>query len=271
MTAKYEHELPKPEAQPADAPPFDIDLGLMSATDFGNTSAPVLIEKYYFREPRRPFERRKDAETILERGIMPILSNGFSFVVDRRPEGQEADYIPAEEYTSYFSRRQIPLAGEGHKLRNHDIGHIPSYQTMFGVTAFANLVQTTATHALADIELCHQFTNGMDGFGDAMNSIESARYMGTIYTNQINAARLQLKRLIDLLPADASHASPDDPNTTLFEHIWSSLGLEYDERVAVVEKMQEKYFTSSYRDYDYRGHSKTTKTLGDYSIIGYDS
>lgn len=201
-----------------------------------------------------PFEREQEARRLLERGIMPSVGNGFSFVIDRRPAGSEDDYISARDYTRYFSNWQIPIADADHRLRDHDIAHVASYQTMFAIRAFANLVQAAAQNSLSDEDLCHRFTAAMDGFGDAMRNLDFERSRGPIYKDNTNAARLQLERLIALLPPDPNRTptatGSDDP---LFTSIWRSLSLDYFERSAVMRPMEVEYYytpESSYPAYE---------------------
>lgn len=99
-----------------------------------------------------PYEKARGFGEQIDRGYMPLLGNNFAFVIDTRPEGHEDDYISAREYTEYFSNGQIPIAAAGHRLREHDLTHIFSYQTMFRSSALAEFVRTTAASALQDDE-----------------------------------------------------------------------------------------------------------------------
>jgi len=192
------------------------------------------LEDYDIGSPHSPFTVQEKVRRMLERGQMPSLDNGFSFVIDKRPAGHEDDYIPAEDYTRYFSNRKIPLADIGHKLRDHDIGHVSSYQKMFVYGVFADLVQTAASNALGYPDRCRQFAGAMDGFGDAMRNIDD---YGRFYHENLgralgisNAARLNLNSLIDLLPPDTDINNPLGPDRTLFDYVWQAMSLDrYEE------------------------------------------
>lgn len=132
---------------------------------------------------------------------MPGLANGFAFVIDRRPKGHEDEYISGIDYTTYFSNRQIPIAAPGHRLYEHDLGHISSYQTMFANEMFADVVQKAAANALESKETIEQFTKAIDNLGDSMRNLENAQFYGTIdnpYTGPVLNANRQLFRLIKL-------------------------------------------------------------------------
>lgn len=168
----------------------------------------------------------------IEQGFMPIVANGWSFVIDRRPKGQEREYISAADYTKYFSQRQIPIADKDHRLYEHDVSHVRSYQWMFGVEAFADLVHTAATASLAEPELCESFTKAMDGFGDSLRNIQDKLH-GGIYTGYINGARTNLGRLVDLAVASSDHEELD--SLQQINDLWTALGLDYYQQAATYE------------------------------------
>lgn len=114
----------------------------------------------------------------IERGIMPGLAYGWTFVLDRRPPDEEDQPIPTQVYTAAFAARQIPMADTDHVYFMHDAGHVPSYQRMFGIKEFGDLVQRAASNAATDPELCKRFARAIDGLGDSAGSLESARKYG---------------------------------------------------------------------------------------------
>lgn len=208
------------------------------------TNAGPTYEMYddMLRTDRSEHWRRLDAlQDSVERGVMPSASNGYSFVIDRRPPEQESIYIPPLEYTRYFSNWQIPISEPGHTLFRHDIGHVPSFQTMFSCAVFANTVQAAATHALTNPELCRTFTGAIDAFGDTMRSLEE----GSMYRSMVVGARSSLERLLSILPADDNQAvSPQ----TLFYQIWTQLGLDKYEQYALA--VPERIYSLG-ADYEY--------------------
>jgi len=195
-----------------------------------------------------PYDRTTQVHDMLEHGIMPGIGNGYSFVTDRRPEGHEDELIPPVEFTRYFSNRQIPIADADHKQRVHDTGHVASYQDMFGISIFADMVQASATNSLGDLETCRYFTSAIDGFGDAMRNITDRRSQTDtrFLFSAVNAARLQLTRLIELLPDSYDRASPADPDEALLDYIWRSMSLDATERSAKAQ--MARAYAAGYRD-----------------------
>lgn len=215
-------------------------------TDLGVPTGSALEQYYYFEASinttpavvdKTPYGRLAQVREMLSRGVMPPLANGYSFVIDRRPTGQEDENIPAVEFTGYFSKRQIPIADTDHRQREHDEGHVASYQDMFRVTAFADMVQASAANSLGSIETCRQFTGVIDGFGDAMRNIadfsvsyhlDEPRYLSGV----VNAARYRLTGLIELLPDGFDRVRPSNPKESLFDYLWKNLGLDGVESTA---------------------------------------
>lgn len=188
----------------------------------------------YSKVPTTPYEKEKAYAEQVERGRMPLLGNGFEFVIDRRPEGREDDHISAVEYTRYFSQGQIPIADKDHKLHRHDIGHISSYQYAFGYKDFADLARTAATNALSDPVHCKTFTSAMDGFGDSMRNIENDKDSSTaIYIGDVNAAHLGLNALTRLKHLDDENYSTDNEFTSV-KQIEDKLGLTSFRKFAVL-------------------------------------
>jgi hypothetical protein len=180
--------------------------------------------EYFIQDPRSRVHRQREIiRDNLDRGVLPRLGNGYSFVIDQRPEGQEDDYIPPVEYTGYFSRRQIPIAAKGHRLRDHDIDHVPSYQDMFTSSDLADLVQSAATKALATPELCEEFTGAMDGLGDCMRNMQNTDqpFMG-----DIRGARWNIDKLVRLhlgMGEDGTHLD----RFPLADQVACSVGLDW--------------------------------------------
>ena len=146
-----------------------------------------------------PYQLKANIASGLEAGILPVAGNGYSFVIDQRPAGEEDNYIPAAEFTRYFSERQIPIADEGHRLRDHDIGHVPSYQNMFAHKCVADTVQVAAVNALSTPESCEAFTKAIDGLGDAMRNIQDDEfYDGAVFIGDVNGAYCALLSLVEL-------------------------------------------------------------------------
>lgn len=163
---------------------------------------------------------------------MPPVGNGFSFVMDQRPQGRENDHIPPEDYTRYFSQRQIPLAPKGHLLHDHDIGHVHSYQTIFAITDLANVIQTAATNSLASPELCQIFTSSMDQLGNCMRNLENDRYSGVMsHIGNVNGAGLHLRRIADLAYSWHEGESSND-RWKLVKELSSALQLPYYRTIA---------------------------------------
>ncbi len=196
---------------------------------------------YYERADRESISQRR--ETIMQlfaRGIMPPLSNGYSFVVDRRPEGNEDDPIHCRDYTTYFSNRQVPMADQGHKLHYHDVTHVEGYKRMFANARFADVAQRTATIALASEgdELCGQFTNAINGFGDNLGDLmQSLDEQHATYIEDAQSARYNLGRLIELLPSD-EYSEADREH--LFDGLWQELGLASYEKYAVYKPRDDR-------------------------------
>jgi hypothetical protein len=164
--------------------------------------------------------REDRARSIIESGHMPPLGGGFEFVLDQRPPGEETSYIPAEDYTRYFSERKIPIAAPLDNptlgLYLHDIGHIPSCQTMFGNQQFADMVALAATNALATPESCEEFTNTMDILGDCMRNLEERQDSGRTYIGDVEGALLNLANLVRLSRGDI------EPRSSILEPVDAS-------------------------------------------------
>lgn len=143
---------------------------------------------------------------------LPALGNGFAFVVDRRPSGQEDSLIPSDEYTAYFAQRQVPLADTDHTGHDHDRGHVPSYIRIFAAPTAAEIIATSAQHSVGDERLCRVFTGAVDKLGDAIGNMMDCR--GDI-------AGLPRKNKPDIMAA-AAHAytlvSIADPAQSASEH-----------------------------------------------------
>jgi hypothetical protein len=119
-----------------------------------------------YQEEKRVLAERLATEANLQ------IGNGFSFVIDRRPSGQENRPIPPHEYTRYFSEGSVPVAPLGHREHEHDLTHAPSYKKMLEeAEGVARLVRTAAINALGDPKLSKVFTDAMDGFGDCHRNI----------------------------------------------------------------------------------------------------
>jgi len=194
-------------------------------------------------ESQLPYVRIMHARELLARGIMPRLDNGFSFVIDRRPVGHEQDRIPAEEYTTYLSKRQVPIADIDHEQRGHDESHIPSIQDMLAVGAFADATQASAANSLSNLELCKRFTNAMDGFGDALRNMADYTINDgpRSLLSAVNSARRHLSGLIELLPAGYDRRSPVNADQTLFDYIWVRMSLGAAERSAQSQAVSHTY------------------------------
>jgi hypothetical protein len=185
----------------------------------------------------------------IEKGIMPPMANGFKFVTDRRPEdvlvrtralkeqdpsSWSMDYyngqkIPAQEYTEYFSRREIPIADEGHFTRDHDLGHVRSYIKMFEDELLADTVATAATNQVGDLEGSKKFAAAMDHLGDNIRNL----FEGHGHGHDVISAGKRLSSLVDL----AHPNTENDPeihatNEALFTKMWDSLGLKDWEKQA---------------------------------------
>ncbi len=186
--------------------------------------------EHMFRRKDLPFARRHEINELLSSGEMPPIDSGYQFVIDRRPEGQEDRYIPAKEYTQYFSERKVPVADTDHKQRQHDVGHMPSYQDIFRIAAFADVVQEAALASLDDDERCKQFTRAMDGFGDSMRNMLEDQYFQRDNANHmigdVNSARRELYQLIELRSTGPKGiASTSEERAELFNTLWLTMGL----------------------------------------------
>lgn len=190
---------------------------------FGNTGSSTESAPVPSMRPPAPYKKRRLIADMLQRGDMPAVDNGFSFVIDCRGSGHEGDYIPPEAFTKYFSMRQIPIADEDHALRDHDIGHVPSYQMMFSNPAFADMVQQAAQNALKDPEMCKRFAGAIDGFGDEMRDLEGSLVYDDI--GLVSGARRNLTELIALLPEGVDRTSPLDADKTLFDYLWKHVAV----------------------------------------------
>jgi hypothetical protein len=193
----------------------------------------------------------------IDRGVLPKIANGFSFVIDRRPDKVLAivspmdggnisyfDYIktqriPARIYTSYLSERKVPIADTDHYMRTHDVGHIPSFVEMFNDSAFADLVTTAAGRSLHAIKDCVEFANAFDSYGDYMRNLFDYGHV-----SDVSGAQINLCRLIRL-----AYPNPDnDPevlarNQALFNRLWISQGLRVQEQQArAIRTTQNRFF-----------------------------
>lgn len=187
--------------------------------DFGSGEPPI------DRQEASPHEKEQAYKQQIENGYVPALGNGFRFVIDHRPEGQQADRISPDDFTRYFSEGKVPIADKDHRLHEHDIGHISSYTWAFGCKDVANLVRTAATNALPDHMLCIQFSDAMDSFGDSLRNIENARLQNqAIFIGDITAARISLSELAQLKNIGNECYTQND-EYTLLKQIQEGLGL----------------------------------------------
>ncbi len=205
---------------------FNLDLSLL-LTAPKPVREVVDYDMVYGLKERNSYQDLMLTRQGIEMGIMPPLASGFRFVIDRRPEGQEYDYIPAQEYTAYFANWCIPISPPGHRLHEHDVAHVRSYQAMFANAHFADSIVTAATNALPDVNSCKEFTGAMDKLGDAMRNLDE---IGT-YFSFIRDARTRLHSLVAL----ARHGLPYDAASSneLFEAMDQALGLSVTETYAI--------------------------------------
>lgn len=180
-------------------------------------------------------EEYKALEVAIGQGESYAMDNGYTFVVDHRPEGQEFDYISAEEYTQYFADRQIPVTAAGY-LHSHDMNHARDYLKLFKDPLFADLVAGAAQNALPDKDTCAQFTRAMDKFGDAVFLLTRFSYddfPGFNMGSDIAMAKHNLRQLIslrtgepvDYFPTLRGDSTPSQ-SEELFDDLWTRLGLD---------------------------------------------
>jgi hypothetical protein len=211
-------------------------------------------DEYYMAtigsRPPHPYEVEQQHKRNIESGNVPGAGNGYFFAIDHRPEGQEDDYIHATEYTAYFAVRKIPIAAPDHKLFQHDLGHIASYQRLFSNEAVADLVQTAAQKSLSEEAFCHMFTDAMDGLGDCMRNIMNDKAWGRqIYIGDVNGALNGLRDLICLKqgrPAESVLSVSEHKESVALER---QLGLHHFRRFATLHR--GSYAEPMLREYDY--------------------
>ena len=156
--------------------------------------------------------------TFHEASDLPPLENGFRFVYDYRPDGQQDERIPDYEFTKYFSKRLVPIAAHGQGYYGHDQGHIRVYKRMFEQRSFADLISLVTTHALTDPQLWVQFPAPMDKLGDGLIPV-----VGGIETSSdIEDAQTNLRTLISLRPDEAKQVTSDEE---LYKIISTDLGI----------------------------------------------
>ena len=194
------------------------------------------------KSPQDYYDRLQIFKSDLNAGIMPPLANGFSFVIDKRPDGNKEDYIPSKEYTGYFKNGQIPIAEPGHKLRSHDEFHGPNFQTLFALPRFARLVRNAATNAYDNPDACKVFTDAVDQFSDSMSSLErdDASFSEDGSTNNlylVNFANTKLTALIDLEDPSA----PPEAKEALLLELRISLDLPAYEQREKIRQSQDNY------------------------------
>lgn len=166
--------------------------------------------------------------------------NGYKFVIEPATDGSVMGYIPARSFTEHFSKRQIPIAPPGSTLYDHDLGHIPDYQDMFGVKLFADTVALAARNALAGDdesrieERCTTFTEAIDRFSDMRLSLASELYRSRMVdTYFVNQARQHLATLVELAyGANPLETHPDRTTPRVstadsaFLQLYHQLGIE---------------------------------------------
>jgi hypothetical protein len=196
-------------------------------------------EAFYRTEPETTFSLRfgysEEYNALvgaIEQGNPYSMENGFTFVVDHRPEGHEGDFISAEEYTQYFANRRIPITAEG-MLHSHDLGHARDYLRIFKDPLFADVVAGAAANSLGDPEECRKFTSATDKFGDAIFIMGLTGLVGDGTVNGVSMARHHLRRLVSLFTGEPFKldifvdALNKDPTKSDFivNAIWEGLGL----------------------------------------------
>jgi len=114
--------------------------GALMAESIGLSSADLLTS-----------EMIADVFAQFDRGELPELpiESGFKVVIDRRPSGHENDYLSADEFAAYASRREIAVAAPGTRLYNHDCGHVVVDMLMLRSASVADLVCRASSNALA--------------------------------------------------------------------------------------------------------------------------
>jgi hypothetical protein len=161
-----------------------------------------MVESYveHREDPRTVFLNRYASNVAsLRNNVMPHLANDFIFIEDQRPTSHEEEFIPARVFVEYFSKREVPLAAEGHALRDHDIEHIMAYQDMFVHTKFAQLVYDAACNSLSSDELCRTFTGAIDEIGNCMGFIAADYIMDRDPTlSDVQSLRFNLRKMVDL-------------------------------------------------------------------------
>lgn len=171
----------------------------------------------------------------VERGEFPPLGNGFSFVTDRRPPGSKSQFIPPVEYTTYFSRREVPIADVSEPMYPHDVSHMPGYILMFANAFFADTVAIAAQNALTGPEgACQRFTEAIDGLGDNLYDIMTRDDEQRTRISDVESARHRITTLIELATDTTDHAE-------LLATIEQGLGLDYYRQIAVDEVGEPVY------------------------------
>jgi hypothetical protein len=159
------------------------------------------LRAYQAESSTRARERSAQIAETLEQDGTVYIANGFSFVVDRRPPGQENTDIPGDEFTQYFANDQIPFAASSdRKQHSHDKGHAASYEEMFQAGEMAEMVRAAATNSLASRELCSEFTGAMDGYGDSHRNLVH----GIGLQSSVNGSQFYMLRLVKLAMPDAT-------------------------------------------------------------------
>jgi hypothetical protein len=154
-------------------------------------------------------------EALAQDGTMPI-GNGYRFVIDQEPDDRVGTYIPADEFTGYFSRREIPVAPRSSSHHSHDIDHAPDYMSMFADERFADMVQTAALNSLSDPETCRSFTRAMDRFGDKVLAITNP--YDAVQLRTIHSAKEYLEQLLQLSGITDETNTPDEVEQAIDDH-----------------------------------------------------
>jgi hypothetical protein len=181
----------------------------------------------------------------LIRGETPYIANGYSFVFDRRPAGQEDEFIHATVFTAYFKRRLVPVADVG-EHKPHDIDHSPGYTVIFNNATLADVIFFAANNTDGQLAKEEAFTDTIDDLGDTMTALTDPRLRNhdpaVFYINQqLNMAKESLRKLID--QALGETLEPDQKAEwieSLHQRIWEDTGLAIFETVSS-ELMETKY------------------------------
>ena len=201
----------------------------------GKTSKYLMASEFSIQLRHEETEEYKALEAAISQGQPYTMDNGYTFVVDHRPDGHEFDYISAEEYTQYFADRQIPITAAGY-LHSHDMNHARDYLKLFKVSSFADLVAGAAQNALPDKDSCARFTRAMDKFGDAVFLVTRFSYedfSGFSMGSDIAMAKHNLRQLVSLYTGEPVELFPTlredktpSQSEELFDDLWTKLGLD---------------------------------------------